>query len=251
MIERLPENVRSRKVAKAMFSPSATLLAGAGASVAILAGAPIVAAAAVGALAWLGRVALAIPRKPREMRVDPSKLRDPWRRFVVDALDARRRFDTACKRTPSGPLRERLTELGRRIEDAVDETWRIARQGEMLQGAYHELDLAVVEEELAELVDRPASDSRDQAIEALKAQLQAGRRIRTVGEDAENRLRVLNARLDEAVARAIELSVSGYQVEDLLGVSNQVDSLVGEMESLRQALEETRGTPMTSSGGSA
>lgn len=251
MIERLPENVRSRKVAKAMFSPSATLLAGAGASVAILAGAPIVAAAAVGALAWLGRVALAIPRKPREMRVDPSKLRDPWRRFVVDALDARRRFDTACKRTPSGPLRERLTELGRRIEDAVDETWRIARQGEMLQGAYHELDLAVVEEELAELVDRPASDSRDQAIEALKAQLQAGRRIRTVGEDAENRLRVLNARLDEAVARAIELSVSGYQVEDLLGVSNQVDSLVGEMESLRQALEETRGTPMTSAGGSA
>lgn len=251
MLEKLPENVRSRPVAKAMFSPSATLLAGAGASVAILAGAPLVAAAAVGALAWLGRVALAIPRKPRDMRVDPAKLRDPWRRFVADAVDARRRFDTACKRARPGPLQDRLVELGRRIEQAVDESWLIARQGEALQTAWHDLDIEQVEAELAELVDRPESSSRDQAIEALKAQLQAGRRIRNVGEDAMNRLRVLNARLDEAVARAIELSVSGYQVEDLTGVSNQVDSLVGEMESLRQALEETRGTPMTSAGGAA
>ena len=38
MLERLPENVRSRPVAKAMFSPSATLLAGAGMSIAILTG---------------------------------------------------------------------------------------------------------------------------------------------------------------------------------------------------------------------
>lgn len=251
MLERLPENVRSRPVAKAMFSPSATLLAGAGMSVAILAGAPVVAAAAVGALAWLGRVALAIPRKPREMRVDPSKLRDPWRRFVVDALDARRRFDTACKRTRPGPLQDRLAELGRRIEHAVDECWRIARQGEALQSAYSELDVADVEEELAELIDEPPSAARDAAIKALKAQLDAGYRIRRVAEDARDRLRVLNARLDEAVARAVELSVGSVSEEGLLGVSVQVDSLVAEMESLRQALEETRGTPMTSAGGAA
>jgi hypothetical protein len=251
MIEKLPENVRSRQVAKAMFSPSATLLAGAGVSVAILAGAPIVAAAAVGALAWLGRVALAVPRKPREMRVDPNKLRDPWRRSVVDALDAKRSFELACNRTRQGPLKERLVDIGRRIDTAVQEVWRIAQQGEALQSAYFQLEVEHVEEELAGLVDQPSTPTREAAISALKAQLQAGYRIRKVGEDAIDRLKILNARLDEAVARAVELSVGTLHEEDLLGVSNQVDSLVQEMEHVRQALEETQGTRATAAGGAA
>ena len=251
MLERLPERVRSRPVAEAMFSPSATLLAGAAASAAILGGAPLVIAAVAGVVGWAARVALAIPRKPREMRVNPSKLRDPWRKFVVDAVDAKARFDMACRRTRPGPLRDRLTDLGRRIDSAVDETWRIARQGEALHSAYTELDLDDVQAELAEMEGRPASSTRDAAVAALKAQLAAGQRIRKVGQDAMDRLRVLNARLDEAVARAVELSVGTMQESDLLGVSDQVDSLVQEMETVRQALEETQGTPATSGGGAA
>jgi hypothetical protein len=251
MLERLPENVRSRPVAKAMFSASATLLAGAGMSIAILTGAPIVTAVAVGAAAWAARVAMAIPRKRGEQRVNPSKLRDPWRRFVVDALDAKARFEQACARARPGPLRDRLNDLGRRIDSAVDEVWRIARQGEALHSAYTQLDVEEVERELADLMDEPASSSRDAAVAALKAQLEAGYRIRKVGQDAMDRLRVLNARLDEAVARAVELSVGTLSEEDLLGVSNQVDSLVQEMETVRQALEETQGTPAASSGGAA
>ncbi|MDQ1437438.1 MAG: hypothetical protein QOK43_1067 [Acidimicrobiaceae bacterium] len=263
MLERLPERVRSRPVAKAMFSPSATLLAGAGVSVAVLAGAPVLAAAAVGALCWVGRVAWAVPRKRGEQRVEPGKVREPWRRFVVDAIDARRRFEQASHRTRPGPLRDRLTELGRRLDSAVDETWRIARQGDALQSAYSELDVGDVQQELASLGDEAASPSRDAAMKALQAQLAAAARIERVAGDARDRLRVLNARLDEAVARAVELSVGTMGDEDLLGVSNQVDSLVGEMESLREALEDTGeraggeaggeagGTPMTSGGGSA
>lgn len=251
MLERLPENVRSRPVAKAMFSPSATLLAGAGMSIAILTGAPIVAAVAAGAVAWAARVAFAIPRKRGEQRVDPRKLREPWRKFVVDAQDAKRRFEQACARARSGPLRDRLNDIGRRIDGAVDEAWRIARQGEALHSAYSQLDVDDVEQELAALVDEPESPSRDAAIAALKAQLQAGHRIRKVGQDAMDRLRVLNARLDEAVARAVELSVGTLTEDDLLGVSNQVDSLVQEMETVRQALEETQGTPAASAGGAA
>lgn len=249
MLEKLPENVRSRPVAKAMFSPSATLLAGAGASIAILTGAPLVAALAAGAVAWAARVAFAIPRKPKEMRVDLNRLSPAWRPFVADALDAKRRFEVACQRTRPGPLRDRLTELGRRIDSAVDEAWRITRQGEALHSAYTDLDVESVERELARVVDSPESPARDAAIKALKAQLQAGYRIRKTGQDVMDKLTILNARLDEAVARAVELSVGTMHEADILGVSNQVESLVEEMESVRQALEETQGTPAASAGG--
>ena len=44
-----------------------------------------------------------------------------------------------------------------------------------------------------------------------------------------------------AVARAVELSVSADSVGDLAPLGADVDSLVGELESLRQGLEETGG----------
>lgn len=251
MLERLPENVRSRPVAQAMFSPSATLLAGAGMAAAVLTGAPIVVAVAAGAVAWAARVAFAIPRKPREMRIDPNKLTPAWRPFVLDALDAKRRFEQACQRARPGPLRDRLNDVGRRIDSAVDEAWRITRQGEALHSAYTELDVETVQRELASMEHAPASASRDAAITSLKAQLEAGRRIRKVGQEVMDKLTVLNARLDEAVARAVELSVGTMGEADLLGVSNQVEALVDEMETVRQALEETQGTPATSPGGAA
>ena len=60
--------------------------------------------------------------------------------------------------------------------------------------------------------------------------------------DADSRLRLLNARLDEAVARTIELSVAGRSdVAELGGLGDDVDEMVDEMEALRQAIEETGG----------
>ena len=52
---------------------------------------------------------------------------------------------------------------------------------------------------------------------------------------------MLDARLDESVARAIELSVSLDDAEGLAGLGADVESVVSEMEALRQALEETSG----------
>ena len=54
-----------------------------------------------------------------------------------------------------------------------------------------------------------------------------------------------NARLDEAVARAYELSVQASDVADLGGLGNDVDNLVVEMEALRQGLEEAGGQAAT------
>jgi hypothetical protein len=251
MLERLPARVRTPQVARAMFSPSATLLAGAGVAGAIVAGAPIAAAAVLGAAAWAVRVAFAVPRKPREMRVDPGRLREPWRGFVRDALDSRRRFDLACQRTRPGPLRDRLGDLGRRLDDAVQECWRVAQQGDALVGGIAVLDPAGAQAELTALAREPASRDRDRAEAALRSQLATFDRLNKVAGDAVDRLRALNAQLDEAVARAVELSLQAGDDESLSGVSDQVDSVVGEMEALRQALEETQGTPAASSGGGA
>ena len=66
------------------------------------------------------------------------------------------------------------------------------------------------------------------------------RRLEAVTQQAAERLRLLDARLDEAVARAVELSLSGDSGQ-LSGLDSDVDSLVGEMEALRVALEDTGG----------
>ena len=50
---------------------------------------------------------------------------------------------------------------------------------------------------------------------------------------------MLNARLDEMVARAIELSVDANKVDDLGGLGSDVDTLVDELEALRLAMDET------------
>jgi hypothetical protein len=77
----------------------------------------------------------------------------------------------------------------------------------------------------------------------LQSQLGSADRIQKVAYDARDRLRVLNAQMDEAVARAVELSLKATDIAALGGLSQDVESLVVELESLRQALDETSGTP--------
>jgi hypothetical protein len=249
VLEKLPERVRTPAVARAMFSPSATLLAGAGMAGVVLAGAPLAIAAVAGAAVWAARVALAVPRKPKEMRVDARAVHEPWRTFVLDAVDARRRFEVAVRRSRPGPLHDRLGDLGRRLDDAVQEVWRIARQGDALQGGIVFLDVDQVQSELADLQQQPRTPGRDRAVESLKSQLGAAQRLAKVADDAVDRLRALNAQLDESVARAVELSIGVDDSADLSPLADQVESVVSEMESLRTALEETDGTPAASAGG--
>ncbi|MEY2434801.1 MAG: hypothetical protein QOC92_4526 [Acidimicrobiaceae bacterium] len=224
-------------VARAITSPAGILLAGAGASAAILAGLPIAAIVGVGAAAWAARVAVAIPRDSSDAQhIDPFALQDPWRGFVHGALGARNKFDEAVRNARSGPLRERLTEIGGRLDDAVSECWRVARQGQALADARSQLDTTNAQRELASLDQ--TSPSQGKTAEALRAQIASAQRVETTITDARDRLRLLDARMDEAVARAIELSVRGGDA-DLGGLGNDVEGLVGDMEALRQGLEET------------
>jgi hypothetical protein len=246
VLERLPEGARTPAVARAVTAPSAVLLAGAGMSAAILGGLPLVAAAGVGALAWAARVAVALPRRPKSERVNPFALDEPWRHLVLDAKKARGRFEKVVDQARPGPLREHLAELGRRLDQGVTECWRIARQGHALQAGLKQLDAPSVTAELDQVRgDRRRAQGRaraalERAEQALESQLSSYERIAAVSEDARTRLRVLNAQLDEAVARALELALGANDVSDLSPLSADVESLVGELEALRQAVEETK-----------
>ena len=173
---------------------------------------------------------------------------DPWRGFVREALDAQRRYRRAVSSANPGPLRQRLVEIGERIDAGVGEVWRVARRGDALVDAIANLDSPSAHRELEEAkraAEASPGPSAEATVAALQSQVDSANRLAAVATDAKDRLRLLDARLDEAVARAVELSIQAEDVAQLGGLGGDVEALVGEMESLRVALEEASGTAAT------
>lgn len=257
----LRDRFYTRPVARVITAPSTILLAGAAAAVGVVATAPltlpvsIVIGAVAGITAFGARVGLAIPRRRKEgrdprtgERIDPFAVGEPWRRFVSDAQATRQRYEAATRGMASGPLKDRLGEIGGRLDEGIDECWRIARRGHLLTEARGRIDADSTRRELAEVeanASAPwAAGSRlEQTAEALRAQVAAVDRMDRVIVDTLDRLRLLDARLDESVTRAIELSVAADDADDLGQLDADVDGLVTEMEALRQALDEVEGRP--------
>jgi hypothetical protein len=77
--------------------------------------------------------------------------------------------------------------------------------------------------------------STAKTIEALEAQIASEQRLQRIAGDAQSRLRLLDARFDELVARGVEVSI-GAGDTDVFG--DEVDGLISDLESLRTALEE-------------
>ncbi len=239
----LKDRLLTRRGAEALMAPSAILTGGAIAAVGIAVGAPIVAAAAAGAAAYAAWVYRRLPASvrpaPARSEIDLGRLRDPWRHYVQEALDAQTRYLRAVAGTDQGPIRDRLADIGQRIDDGVRECWRIALRGQELERALRELvPVDQVQQRIAELRSRPPSPSTEGLVEALQSQADSYRRIAATAADARQRLEILEARLDEAVARAVELSLQTADSGELGGLHADVQAVVGEMEALRRGLEE-------------
>jgi hypothetical protein len=239
----------TRQVARAIASPVGILLGGGVAAATIVAGAPLLAALPLGVAVWAGKVALSIPRGRRGDRIDPFTLKEPWRRYVQEALQARNRFDEAVGRTRAGPLRDHLADIAERMHIGVEECWLIAKRGQTLVDARRGIDLADVDRQLAEVADTQSAGSGAtpdpslaRVAQSLEAQRATAERLDRVIGQAHSELRMLDARLDEAVARTLELSAHAAADATVEGLGTDVDALVTEMESLRQALEETSRT---------
>jgi hypothetical protein len=252
VVDHLPEHWKSRKTGDAVMAPSAIVLAGVGAAAAILGGLPALAIAGVGALAYLARVATLLPRRTSGERIDTMTIADPWRAYVNEALDAQRRYRKAVSAASPGPMRDRLVEIGERIDDGVDECWRIARRADALVDALNNLDGPSARRDL-DAAKREARESRggaqEETVKALQAQVDSVDRLTAIARDAQDKLKLLDARLDEAVARAVELSITAADVGELGGLGGDVEDVVSEMETLRVSLEEAGGTARTAGAG--
>jgi hypothetical protein len=74
----------------------------------------------------------------------------------------------------------------------------------------------------------------------VAAQLQAARKVEAAAQRATDHLRVLTAELNAAVAGAVELCLDGdAAAAAATHMAGHVDSVVGEIQVLRRALEET------------
>ena len=246
-----------KRLADAIMSPSSLLVGGAVGGLAIAALGP--AGIILGAIAWLGVTSRKL--RPKEVlrgqaapkRIDPFAVSDPWRASVMSAMSAQMRFDRAVDSTAKGPLRERLSGIRDKVREAVDQCWTIAVQGDQLDDAIRELDvrkqaadLKASEEALRRNPDANRVESLQARRDAIHSQLESANRLVDLSQSTEDRLRKLNAQLDELVVRGIELSVTG-STDDLTDLGLGVDSVLTEMEAVRQAMTETsrisRGQP--------
>jgi hypothetical protein len=242
------------RVARALTSPSGILAIGAGTAAGILAGLGPVGAVVLGAGAYAVRIgaAMGLGSGDRPERIDPFTLQEPWRGFVQDALSSRARFREAVDRTRSGPLKDTLHEIADRVDTGVDECWLIANRGHSLVQTRLRIDTASIDQDLAEVDQSLATRSDDARLtstaESLRAQRATAERMDQVIEEARSQLRLLDARMGEAVVRALELSAQASSDASVTSLESDVDGMVTDMEALRQALEETHGTPGTSGG---
>lgn len=241
----------SPPVGRALTSPSAILALGAGAAIGVLAtiatgGVAAIAGGLVGGvLGYGGRIAVAIPRKGSGPTIDPFGVDEPWRHAVRDAIRARTRFSEALTTFRSGPLRDTLHTLQDQLDRAVEEVWEVAKQGHVIAAARKRIDDREIQWELQRAASQipaggEASPTQARTVASLNAQLESGRRMDSLMASTYDELGLLNARLDESVTQAIELSVTNRS-GGLAPVGSQVDDIVDQLSSLRQAMADVDG----------
>ena len=219
-------------------SPAALALGVAGAGLGLLAAAPAAATAALAAAGYAAGAGLAAlaRRRRRPRRIDPFTVGERWRGPVKGAMQASARYSRLLASMPPGPLRQRLADIGRSIDQGVEECWQVAQRGHALTSALSTLDATGTRRRLAEAAERGDGDA---VVASLEAQLASATRLEEVAEGARQRLVVLEARLHEAVAAAVEL---GQRVGDAAGAGRlgaDVDDVVDQLAALRSALDET------------
>lgn len=251
----------STSLARAAVAPVGIGAGVAGLLVGVLVGS-LAGGVALGLVLWLAVTLLTVLRRSAttptgavggaaSRGIDPFALGEPWRFFARDALQAQARFREVAARAPAGPTRDRLHEIGQRLDEGVLQVWATAQRGNTLRQARQRLDVPGLERRLEDArraaaesaAEDPLStdDLAGRTVTSLQGQLDSAARLDQVTAQAEKRLTLLQAQLDESVARASELSVSAGDTSALQGVGSDIEHLVEEMEALRLALEETGG----------
>lgn len=205
------------------------------------------------------RLAVAAWRRMRSLPVeaiDPFALPEPWRGLVKQAVDAGERFDHAVEAWPDGPLRERLVSLEPAVDAEVRGVWVAARQGATLSGGFPSgakrptvedlsAELEAVQLERSDLAagNEARREELDRAEQALASQVQAARRAKSTSDAVESRLRLLVARLDDAVTSVVALTAAPGGAGDIEGAVATIEGLAQEIAALQAGFGEAAQLP--------
>jgi hypothetical protein len=225
--------------AKAILSWRIALGVGVGVAAALL-GLAIPWAVLLGAVVYVGSVALAMPRTTQQPSMDPFTLSEPWRLLMQSAQGAGRKFRETVAAVPRGPLRNQLDAIGTQLQHGLAEAWRVAQAGDDIDHVVRRLDPPALRSKLSMAERRAAGDPSPEhqaAVDSLRAQLDTADRLKQQSADAAAKLRLTQTQLDELVARAGEVRIGAADTDSY---AKEVDNLVLQLEALRLAVEETR-----------
>ena len=223
------------RTARAMLSWRIVLAAAIG-LVAGLLGMDPAAAIGLGLAVCAATVVAAMPAGSGRSTIDPFALSEPWRRYMQSAQRSRNALHDTVRGATEGPLKERLADVARRLDEAIEESWTIAKRGDEIDAAINRIDPVRLRSQLETLGGSGGSDAGSAAVESVESQLASAERLRQLSASTADRLRLTQVRLDELVARAAEVSVGRT---DSAAYEHDVDNLVIELEGLRQAVAET------------
>ena len=101
------------------------------------AGLPLAIGIAIGTASYAASIGLAMPSGPERPRIDPFTVQEPWRQFVQSAQRSAAKLHQTVEGATDGPVKDRVVTIVDKLDQGLDETWRIAKRG-------HEIDEAVV-----------------------------------------------------------------------------------------------------------
>ncbi|MEM9516626.1 MAG: hypothetical protein AAGA42_17390, partial [Actinomycetota bacterium] len=158
----------------------------------IVAGLAWPAAVGAGAAVSGGLVAANMRRPAGRPRIDPFTVGEPWRQHVQAAQRSANQLHRTVRDMSDGPLRERMSSIATRLDDGLDETWRIARRGNELDAAVKRLNPTALRARQAELAARDQAEPNADVASALasvESQLAATERLKARAARTADRLR--------------------------------------------------------------
>jgi hypothetical protein len=176
------------------------------------------------------------PKTPADplAHVSPDAAPARFRSAVADAVEARRRFADVAAGLRPGPVQDRLAALAEQVDAGVLAVWdTVVRAGEVERVASG-LDAERATDDYKRAKRDPAADPA--LVEALRERFASVQRLLNAVDDVDDRLRLLDARLGAAVARAAEVALVATDSSAADAVSSELGAVVDELGALRDSL---------------
>ena len=193
---------------------------------------------------YVASVMGAMPKTPRST-IDPFAISEPWRHFVQGTQRARSSLRQALNATNDGPLKARLTDIAGRLEQAVEESWAIAKRGDEIDAAVNRIDPVRLRSQLATLTkpEPAATDRGGRPFSGGRVDREpTGQRRPAQGALREHRRPAPTHPGHDLTSSSPALPRSSVGTSDTDTYEHDVDNLVVELEGLRLAVAETNET---------